>query len=304
MAVKLSRTFKTVLLTLGFAFLSLEATAAVRTVKTNRSDVFLWHEAGRGAQGAIETVQQFEEVQVMNSKTLESGEKWYYVQVRRFDKGRPVEKLGWVNAKFFTDIEDDTEDDQIMIPQAPPSAGVSCLDCEKGAKSAPVAKKQVQDLSQFAKAITPKPVLANKTEFIWPATGQLRSRFGYRYHPIKRTRSFHRGIDIARNNGAPVHAVKAGVIRTSRAGCVAGRLGCNGGAGNFIEIDHGNGLVTQYMHLNPKCRLPRVGTRVSQGSVIACVGNTGRSTGPHLHFGMIKNGSYVNPLSYLPKKKK
>ena len=117
---------------------------------------------------------------------------------------------------------------------------------------------------------------------------RISSYYGYRIHPITGQRSFHDGIDITANHGYGVYAYTDGrVVET----------GWNGGYGNCILIDHGNGLKTRYAHLS---RIyVRVGQRVKTGERIGAVGSTGNSTGPHLHFEVIKNGKTKNPLNYI-----
>ncbi|MEA1961523.1 MAG: M23 family metallopeptidase [Bacillota bacterium] len=100
--------------------------------------------------------------------------------------------------------------------------------------------------------------------------------------------SAHTGLDIAANSGTPLKAADAGVVT------YAGR---NGGYGNFIIINHKNGFVTRYAHCSRFA--VSVGAEVARGQVIAYMGNTGRSTGPHLHFEVLINGSFTNPLSSL-----
>lgn len=117
---------------------------------------------------------------------------------------------------------------------------------------------------------------------------RISSYYGYRIHPITGKRRFHEGIDIAAPHGNPVYAYTDGVVVEA---------GWNGGYGNNIVIDHGGGLKTRYAHLS---RIyVRVGQRVRVEEKIGAVGSTGNSTGPHLHFEVIKNGRTTNPLNYL-----
>ena len=120
--------------------------------------------------------------------------------------------------------------------------------------------------------------------FVWPITGgRISSYFGPRWG------GFHEGIDIAVPAGTPIKASKAGWVTFS---------GWRGGYGNMVEIDHGDGVKTRYAH-NTR-NLVRPGAFVYQGQVIAYSGNTGNSTGPHLHFEILHNGTPVNPTRYLP----
>jgi murein DD-endopeptidase MepM/ murein hydrolase activator NlpD len=115
-------------------------------------------------------------------------------------------------------------------------------------------------------------------------TGRSTSGYGYRTHPISGVKTFHNGIDIAAPTGTGVYSYASGtVISVSQ----------NNTLGKYIAIDHGNGLVTRYLHLS-KFNVEK-GDKVSTGDRIGSVGNTGYSTGPHLHFEVLKNGSYQNP---------
>lgn len=121
-----------------------------------------------------------------------------------------------------------------------------------------------------------------------PVQGRRTSNFGYRTHPISGTRRMHQGIDIAASSGTPIAAAASGrVIYASS----------KGGYGKTVMIDHGNGMTTLYAHSS--AILVSVNQSVSAGDIIARVGSTGASTGPHLHFGVIKGGKYVNPDIYL-----
>lgn len=126
-------------------------------------------------------------------------------------------------------------------------------------------------------------------KMIWPARGRISSPFGWRMHPILKSRRFHSGIDIAVPSGTPVQAADNGVVLIS---------GWNGGYGYFIAIDHGKGISTAYAH-NSRL-LVKEGDVVTKGQTIALSGSTGWSTGPHLHFEVRENGTPVDPLKYLP----
>ena len=117
-------------------------------------------------------------------------------------------------------------------------------------------------------------------QFVWPIGGTITQRFAW----------YHRGLDIATSHGTPVLAADSGRV------IVAGWPD-NGGYGMRVEIDHGNGYVTLYAHLSRVDVV--VGQTVSRGNVVGLEGSTGRSTGPHLHFEIHKNGVFVNPLEYL-----
>lgn len=118
--------------------------------------------------------------------------------------------------------------------------------------------------------------------------GRLSSNFGYRTHPISGRRIFHNGIDIAAATGTAVYAYADGKVT---------HVAQDNTLGKFITIDHGGGLQTRYLHLS--AFRVNVGDKVTAGERIGSVGNTGYSTGSHLHFEVIKNGTFVNPLNYI-----
>lgn len=124
--------------------------------------------------------------------------------------------------------------------------------------------------------------------FVKPCNySRISSRYGYRTHPILRRRHFHGGIDLAAARGTPVYAAANGKILFR---------GRKGAAGNMVTIAHANGYHTKYLHLSRFSANARHGSRVKQGQVIGYVGSTGRSTGPHLDFRVVRNGKPQNPL--------
>lgn len=116
---------------------------------------------------------------------------------------------------------------------------------------------------------------------------RISSRFGRRFHPILKTYRDHHGVDYAAPSGSKVYASGDGVIKMAK---------WYGGYGNFISIRHNSEYTTGYGHLKSFAKGIRPGVRVKQGQLIAYVGNTGRSTGPHLHFEVVRNGRKVDPL--------
>lgn len=120
-----------------------------------------------------------------------------------------------------------------------------------------------------------------------PNMFEISSGFGRRYHPILKVLRQHTGIDIAAAKGTPVYATADGVVTSANPGS---------GYGNVIVINHGYSYQTLYAHLSKKAVKP--GERVTRGQVIGYVGSTGLSSGPHLHYEVIKGGSRVNPVHY------
>jgi murein DD-endopeptidase MepM/ murein hydrolase activator NlpD len=116
---------------------------------------------------------------------------------------------------------------------------------------------------------------------------RVTSGFGMRVHPILGFSAMHAGIDFAAPTGTPVWAPADGAVTFS---------GAKGANGNLVTLRHANGYETAYAHLQSIARGVRTGARVRQKQIIGYVGNTGRSTGPHLHFGMRRHGKEINPL--------
>ena len=128
-------------------------------------------------------------------------------------------------------------------------------------------------------------------QFIWPINGKVTSAHGYRRDPMGGGQRMHSGIDIATSIGTPVRAAASGIVS---------RVAYNGTLGRHIYIRHDDGFETRYGHLS--AQLVKEGQRVSQGDIIGREGNTGKSTGPHLHFEIRKDGRSLDPIYYLPKK--
>jgi murein DD-endopeptidase MepM/ murein hydrolase activator NlpD len=118
--------------------------------------------------------------------------------------------------------------------------------------------------------------------------GYISSPFGWRIDPFTGRYELHEGIDFAAPMGTPIHAVAAGIVTWA---------GPRGGYGNLVQIDHGNGFSTRYGHASKI--LVHVGETVQRGDVIALVGSTGWSTGPHVHFEVLKNGVEINPARFV-----
>ena len=120
--------------------------------------------------------------------------------------------------------------------------------------------------------------------------GWLSSKYGYRSDPFTGKRTWHAGVDLAGKEGSDIIAVAAGVVTWADE---------RYGYGNLVEIDHGDGLVTRYAHA--KAIKVKVGDVVQKSQVVALMGSTGRSTGPHVHFEVIRNGKSENPVKYIQR---
>ena len=153
-------------------------------------------------------------------------------------------------------------------------------------------KRQEEEARKKAEAAGQKynTVSIGNIKFIWPcpSSSRITSGFGGRESPTEGASSNHQGIDIGAPTGSNIVAAADGTVTIST---------YSYSAGNYIMLNHGGGVSTVYMHCSQL--LVSAGDTVKQGQVIAKVGSTGYSTGPHLHFGVRLNGSYVNPAKYV-----
>ena len=150
------------------------------------------------------------------------------------------------------------------------------------------ASKQQDSFTSLLNQLEDRKNLLAHTPTIRPADGWVASTFGYRQSPFTGRREFHKGMDIANRQGTPVMATADGVVAYADD---------KGSLGIAMIIDHGHGVTTRYGHLEKISCKP--GERVHRGEVIAAMGNTGRSTGPHLHYEVRLNGVPVNPAKYI-----
>jgi murein DD-endopeptidase MepM/ murein hydrolase activator NlpD len=145
-----------------------------------------------------------------------------------------------------------------------------------------------QSLAEIAAAVKGQEARLKNVPSIWPVQGWVGSGYGYRRDPFTGSRVLHPGLDIVAPSGTPVEVTAAGRVVYA---------GWKAGWGRCVEIDHGGGIKTFYAH----CRTLKVssGENVFRGDVIATVGSSGRSTGTHLHYGVLKGGNWVNPDNYV-----
>lgn len=152
------------------------------------------------------------------------------------------------------------------------------------------AGESIQNLQSITYTVNSPNGTTTTTPSIWPVKGVITSPFGGRADPVRGGGEFHSGIDIANDYGTPIVATAAGTVE------IAGYT--DGGYGNLVEIDHGNGFETIYGHTSVVLVHP--GMHVNQGDTIALMGSTGKSTGSHVHYEVRVNGSAVDPMLFLP----
>ena len=165
---------------------------------------------------------------------------------------------------------------------------VNRKDYEEGLEQQEKLLNEIEE--EIAKAANPDRYTGTISGFIWPCPdyNRISSYFGPRPQPVPGASTNHKGIDLTASYGTAILASASGMVTTATH---------SNSAGNYIVIAHGNGMSTVYMHCS--LLLVSVGDNVEQGEMIAKVGSTGYSSGNHLHFGIIKNGTYVDPLEYV-----
>jgi len=151
-----------------------------------------------------------------------------------------------------------------------------------------ISDSEAVDLSGLAETEKKLKEYLDTIPTLWPAAGRVSDTFGYRQDPFTRKKTFHEGLDISAPYGADIKAAASGKVVFS---------GRQSGYGYMVIIDHGRGISTAYGHASRL--LVKEGQKVKKGDVIAKVGSTGRSTGPHLHFEVRLNDTPVDPSKYL-----
>lgn len=151
---------------------------------------------------------------------------------------------------------------------------------------------QTTSLDTISILVKDKGKMVEATPILWPLDRtKIKSKigaFGYRFHPILGRWKMHEGVDLSGPIGLPIYSTADGVVITS---------GRESGYGLTVVVDHGFGYKTRYAHLN-KIRVEK-GQSVKRGEQVGDLGNTGRSTGPHLHYEVIYRGEFMNPINYL-----
>jgi murein DD-endopeptidase MepM/ murein hydrolase activator NlpD len=150
------------------------------------------------------------------------------------------------------------------------------------------ASLQEQSLKELNQSFLEKSVREAHIPSIWPTRGLITSGFGERVNPITHRYQFHTGIDVAARRGTAVYATADGMV------VFAGR---SGGMGRMVVISHGKGLKTRYGHLSET--YVAVGQRVTRGTKIGAIGSSGFTTGPHVHYEVVKQGVAINPRKYI-----
>ena len=143
-------------------------------------------------------------------------------------------------------------------------------------------------LSEVERTLGDRARELSRIPSIWPVRGWVTSGFGRRRDPFTGAREMHQGLDIVAPSGTPIAAAADGRVVYS---------GWRSGWGRCVEVNHGNGLISFYGHC--QSLLANVGDQVTRGKTIARVGSSGRATGVHLHYGILKNGAWTDPANYI-----
>ena len=215
-------------------------------------------------------------------ETIESVAKRYRVKLA---------KVKLVNSEV--DMKALKEGDEIFLPGAKPEGLIEVAKID--VKKVPIPSSSTSSSSGKKSSAKAQPVVAESNldgkktaRYSWPVMGRINSPFGWRQHPITKRKDFHTGIDIKSDRNTPIKGAGSGRVVYS---------GWMGGYGKVIVIEHNNGQSTLYAHCSSL--LVGKGASVSSGQIVAKVGTTGRSTGPHLHFEVRNGNSPVNPIKYL-----
>jgi len=208
------------------------------------------------------------------------------VAARTAEQRAVRDRLAWSQRELATARRD--KEEALQATQATKEeylAEVESLLAQSAQLSAQIQAAQAAAAAAAASASSSAasaPRVRSSSGLVWPVNGPVTSGFGWRWGRM------HEGIDIAVPNGTPVVSAASGTV------IIAGWMG---GYGNLVVVDHGNGLSTAYGH-NTSIAVG-VGQSVAQGQLLAYSGNTGRSTGPHVHFEVRVNGGAVDPFGYL-----
>ena len=224
-------------------------------------------------QGRIQGLEQ-------NLSQLQSQDKAIRSYADLPDIDQDIRKLGIGGTRY-----DKTAEYDFLIPSDSLKVSGMLFDVDRVQRMVQLERKSYEKLYETFKHNTDR---IQSTPSIRPLDGgYFTDGFGYRRDPFTRTRRFHYGLDISARRGTPVYATADGIVVYSKR---------NGGYGLVVKLDHGFGFETGYAHLSKMDVKP--GQRVKRGEKIGEVGNTGRSTAPHLHYEVWVDGDQVNPLNF------
>ena len=200
------------------------------------------------------------------------------------DKREPSSEMAENDKEFFEKPPVNEQKGEIVIDGSRDYATLS-VRIDHSIKESQLREQSVLDLWE---SLSERQSLLNSTPNIKPAKGWFTSRFGYRISPFTGRPALHAGLDIAAAPGSPIYSPADGIVAFA---------GYDEGFGKMVTIDHGYGVTTRFGHTSQV--YVQLGQKVSRWDVIASVGNTGRSTGPHLHYEVRVNGVPRDPANYI-----
>lgn len=240
-----------------------------------RNELLMVHQKMAGAQAILDRVQRFDTKLRTITKLHDPGR---HLALGPFDVQKPVE---------ITAGQESVMDPVVLAISVQPQKAIGILG-KRLDELISEAERREGSVRQLETYLRGQQVRLASTPSIWPTRGWLTSGFGVRKDPYTGKQTMHMGIDIANQEGVPVVATARGVVTFA---------GKSGGYGNVIVIDHGYGIRTRFGHLSEIA--VGVGDHIDRGDRIGRIGNTGRSTGPHLHYEVEINGVAENPMNYI-----
>ena len=220
--------------------------------------------------------------------------RWYLAEVE--NRYQELVKKEVYLRSLFDLPEIEPQERQLGVGGPAPDTLLTLSDAEREAVVTETEVDRLLKLSQFElekygeveEALQGLKDRLAHTPSIWPTQGWISRGYGMKFDPFTGMKQMHRGIDIANHRGTPIVATADGRVK---------RVGTSGGLGKTVVIDHGYGFQTRYGHLS-EIKVVR-GQRVKRGDVIGLMGSTGYSTGPHLHYEVLRGGRPLNPLKYI-----
>lgn len=200
------------------------------------------------------------------------------------DERAPSSELKNQDEVFFQKLEPNVDGGELAVDGQRDYASLA-IRIDQAVKETQLREQGVLELWEY---LDERESLINATPSLKPVRGWFTSKFGYRLSPFNNRPVMHAGIDIAAAPGTPIYAPADGVVSFA---------GYDPGYGKLVSIDHGYGVVTRYGH-NSQIFV-KVGQRISRRDIVSAVGNTGRSTGPHLHYEVRVNNVPVDPSNYI-----
>jgi murein DD-endopeptidase MepM/ murein hydrolase activator NlpD len=213
------------------------------------------------------------------------------IETKKLEAETQRNQIALINQQLLTQkasLEDQAQSEKILVNRLTSDRQALLAAEQQLAQESAAISQNIQQRLAARIAFPGAIFLPGSGKMLVPADGPLTSVYGWRVHPIFGNSRFHNGIDFGAEYGSPIRAADNGVVIAAD---------WQGGYGNTVMIDHGNGLVTLYAHASEL--LVTVGQPVQKGQVIAKIGSTGFSTGPHLHFEVRQAGEPVDPVPFL-----